>query len=105
LHEVKKVCHCVAIIRKGKIVALEGIEKLKEKRPRQLIITFTKNVADNPPILPGTRILDCREKRCTYFVEGHISKLLPALIKLSIEDIIFPESDLEDIFLDYYFEG
>ncbi len=104
LPEVEKVCHRVAIIRKGKIVALEEIEKLKRKRSRRLIIMFKKNIDENPPIIPETRFLECHDKQCIYFVEGQISKLLPALINLPIEDIVFPEPDLEDIFLDYYAE-
>jgi ABC-2 type transport system ATP-binding protein len=105
LPEVEKVCHRVAIIRKGKIVALEEIEKLKRKRPRRLIITFKKDVDENPLNLPESRLLECHDRRCIYLVEGQISKLLPALTKLPIEDIVFPEHDLEDIFLDYYAEG
>lgn len=104
LPEVEKVCHRVAIIRKGNIVALEEIEKLKRKRPRRLIITFNNEFDENPPILPETRLLECRGKQCSYFVEGYISRLLPALTKLPIQDIIFPEPDLEDIFLEYYVE-
>jgi len=104
LPEVEKVCHRVAIIRKGKIVALEDIEKLKRKRPRRLIVIFQKEVDENPPNIPETRLVEYHDKQCTYFVEGQISKLLLSLTKLPIEDIIFPEPDLEDIFLDYYSE-
>jgi ABC-2 type transport system ATP-binding protein len=104
LPEVEKVCHQVAIIRKGKIVALEEIEKLKRKRPRRLIIMFKKDIDENPPIIPETRLLECHDKQCIYFIEGQISKLLPALINLPIEDIVFPEPDLEEFFLDYYAE-
>ncbi len=105
LPEVEKVCHRVAIIRKGKIVALEEIERLKQKRPRRLIITFKKDVDENPLNLPESRLLECHDRRCIYLVEGQISKLLPDLTKLPIEDIVFPEPNLEDIFLDYYAEG
>jgi len=101
LPEVEKVCHRVAIIRDGKIVALEEIEKLKQKRPRRLIVTL-KNKIENPPLLPEARLLECIENRYSYFVEGNISELLQSLIKLPIEDIVFPEPNLEDIFLDYY---
>lgn len=104
LPEVEKVCHRVAIIRKGKIVALEEIEKLKRKRPRRLIIMFQNDIEKNPPTIPETRLLECHDKHCIYFVEGQISKLLPALTKLPIEDLVFPKPDLEDIFLDYYAE-
>ena len=104
LPEVEKVCHRVAIIRQGKIVALEEIEKLKQKRPRRLIVTFKNDADKNPPSIPGTRLVGCHGKQCTYFIDGQISKLLTALTRLPIEDIVFPESDLEDIFLDYYAE-
>jgi len=105
LPEVEKVCHRVAIIRAGKIVALEEIEKLKAKRPRRLVLSLKNKVVEKPPELPEARLLKSSDNRCIYLVEGSISKILPILIKLPIEDIVFSEPDLEDIFLDYYSEA
>lgn len=102
LPEVEKVCHRVAIIREGKIVALEAIHKLKQKRPRRLIIIFKEPIEDKPPTIPATRLLEWSGNRCTYLVEGRVPKLLRALARLPIEDLTFPEPDLEDIFLAYY---
>lgn len=104
LPEIEKVCHRVAIIRKGKIVALEAIQKLKKKRPRRLIVIFNNQIEHKPPAIPATRILEWSGNRCVYLVEGHIPQLLRALVSLPIEDITFPEPDLEDIFLAYYTE-
>jgi len=104
LPEVEKVCHRVAIIRKGRIVALEEIEKLKEKRPRRLIVKLQNEVDKNLPTLPEARLLECSGRQCTYLVDGTITELLRSLIQLQLEDIVFPEPDLEDIFLDYYTE-
>ncbi len=105
LPEVEKVCHRVAIIRQGKIVALETIQKLKQKRPRRLIIIFKEPIADKPTAIAETRLLEWSGNRCVYLVEGSIPKLLRALARLPIEDITFPEPDLEDIFLAYYAEA
>ena len=102
LPEVEKVCHRVAIIRQGKIVALEAIQKLKQKRPRRLIIIFKQTIEDKPPVIPETRLLEWSGNHCVYLVEGSIPKLLRAPVRLPIEDITFPEPDLEDIFLAYY---
>jgi len=102
LPEVEKVCQRVAIIRNGRIVALEEIEKLKTKRPRRLIISLKENVAGIPPQLPGTRLLDYGDNQFSYFVEGELSRLLKALSDLPVENIVFPEPDLEDIFMEYY---
>ncbi len=104
LPEVEKVCQRVAIIRQGKIVALEEIQKLKQKRPRRLIIIFKELIEDKPPSIPETRLLEWSGNRCVYLVEGSIPNLLRALARLPIEDLTFPEPDLEDIFLAYYME-
>lgn len=102
LPEVEKICQRVAIIRQGKIVALEEIQKLKDKRPRRLIIIFKNQIEDKPPTIPETRLMEWSGNRCVYLVEGSIPKLLRALARLPIEDLTFPEPDLEDIFLAYY---
>jgi ABC-2 type transport system ATP-binding protein len=102
LPEVEKVCQRVAIVRQGKIVALEEIQKLKEKRPRRLIVIFKNQIEDKPPAIPETRLMEWSGQRCVYLVEGSIPHLLRALARLPIEDLTFPEPDLEDIFLAYY---
>ncbi len=102
LSEIEKVCHRVAIIRQGKIVALEAIQKLKQLRPRRLIIIFKEPIEDKPPTIPETRLLEWSGNRCIYLVEGSTSKLLRSLVRLPIEDLTLPEPDLEDIFLAYY---
>ncbi|MBC8181187.1 ABC transporter ATP-binding protein [candidate division KSB1 bacterium] len=102
LPEVEKVCHRVAIIRKGEIVALESIENLREKRPRRMTIELTKAIKENPITFTGVKLLNQTNSRFEYLIESDIPRLLIELGKLPIKDIIFPEPDLEDIFLDYY---
>ncbi|MDZ7265309.1 MAG: ABC transporter ATP-binding protein [candidate division KSB1 bacterium] len=102
LPEVEKVCQRVAIIRQGKIVALEEIQKLKQKRPRRLIVVFNQPIDEQPPAIPEARLLEWTGNRCVYLVEGKIPQLLRSLARLPIEDVTFPEPDLEDIFLAYY---
>lgn len=105
LPEVEKICHRIAIIRQGKIVTLESIEKLKHKRPRRLIIELKNKATENPINLPKLRLLKHSGNRYVYLVDGEIPLLLNKLKELSIKDIIFPEPDLEDIFLAYYAEN
>ena len=104
LPEVEKICHRVAIIRQGKIAALESIEKLKHKRPRRLIIELENKSKENPLNFPKLRLLEHSGNRYVYLVEEEIPSLLNKLRELPIKDIIFPELDLEDIFLAYYAE-
>jgi ABC-2 type transport system ATP-binding protein len=102
LPEVEKICHRVAIIREGSIVTLETIENLKKKRPRRLVLTVPIQDSANPPELPGTNLIEQGENKFTYLIDGDIHSVLQALAQISIEDILLPEPDLEDIFLTYY---
>jgi ABC-2 type transport system ATP-binding protein len=101
LPEVEKICHRVAIIREGSIVTVETIENLKKKRPRRLILTMPTNEAE-PPTLPGTKLIEQTDNKFTYLIDGDLRSVLQALAQISVEDILLPEPDLEDIFLTYY---
>jgi len=105
LPEVERVCHQVAIIKDGQLVALESIDELRKKRPRRLHVIWSEKYGDKPPILEGTKILENSENQATYLVEGNIREILKSLAELPVKDIIFPEPDLEDIFLAYYGKG
>jgi ABC-2 type transport system ATP-binding protein len=102
LPEVEKVCHQVAIIKDGQLVTLESMDELKKKRPRRLHVIWAKNYKDKPPLLEGTQVIENSENQTTYLVEGNIPEILKSLAGLPVEDIIFPEPNLEDIFLAYY---
>ncbi len=104
LSEVEKVCHRVAIVRGGALVALESLEALKQKRPRRLVVELDQAEAAEPPVLPGARLLSHDEGRFVYLVEGAIRAVLRALAEMPVQDIVFPEPDLEDVFMAYYQE-
>ena len=103
LSEVEKVCDRVAIIRGGKLVALESLEALKKKRPRRLVVVLEE--ASEPPVLPGARLLAHEDARFEYLVEGSVRVVLGALAALPVQDVVFPEPDLEDVFMAYYQES
>jgi len=100
LAEVEKVCHRVAIIRKGELVREETIESLKRQLNRKLILTFEK-IPDNLN-LPGIELLNQKGQTCEYVVKGDLKSIMKMLSDLLIADIVFPEPDLEDVFINFY---
>ncbi len=100
LSEVEKVCARVAIIRDGKLVALESLEALKERCPRRLIVRLRDG--EDPPAFPGTRLLRRDAGRHVYLVEGALSPVLGAVARAAVQDVVLPEPDLEDVFMAYY---
>jgi ABC-2 type transport system ATP-binding protein len=100
LPEVEKICHRVAIIRSGKLVALEEIDVLKKKRLRKLKITLKHSV--NDVHLPGATLQKKQGLLYEFLFEGEPDILLSKLVQLPIADFIFPEPDLEEVFMFYY---
>ncbi len=102
LSEVEKICHRVAIIKEGQLVALEALHALKEKCPRRLVVVLDEEAYDGPPVLPGARMMAQEDRRFSFLVEGPIQPVLKVLAGLPVKDVIFPEPDLEDVFMAYY---
>jgi len=100
LPEVEKVCQRVAIIRKGELVALETLENLKQKRFRKLKLIL-KEPRENLQ-LPGAQLLNQIGSEYTFLVKSDLETLLRRLAELPVSDIVFPEPDLEEVFLAYY---
>lgn len=100
LAEVEKICHRIAIIRDGKLVALETLESLKKKKVRRLKFIL-KEPADELE-LPGANLVKQKDLYYEYLVEGDMKPLLQKLSSLPIDDLIFPEPDLEEVFMAYY---
>ncbi len=100
LPEVEKVCDRVAIIRQGELVALESLANLKKKRYRRLRVTLSEPIQDIA--LPNTELVRNQDHELEFLVKGEIGPVLAGLTDLPIADIVFPEPDLEEVFMAYY---
>jgi ABC-2 type transport system ATP-binding protein len=102
LPEVEKICDRVAIVRHGKLVAFEELETLRKKRYRRLRISLQKKV--EPLEIAGAELLSQQDGRYEFLVKGDLHAVLKSLSDLPIEDVVFPEPDLEEVFMAYYQE-
>jgi ABC-2 type transport system ATP-binding protein len=102
LSEVEAVCSRVAILREGEIVALETIERLREKVLRKLRVRFAGEAPAGLADVPGVARSEVHGREATLWVRGDVNALVRALAATTIEDMVFPEPELEDIFLAYY---
>ena len=102
LSEVEAVCSRVAILRRGEIVALETIERLREKVVRKLTVRFRGAAPEGLNTIAGVTRTEARGRHQVLWVQGDINPLLRALAEAGVEDVVFPEAELEDIFLAYY---
>ena len=102
LPEVESACTRVAIVREGELVALEAIERLREKVVRKLTVRFRGDPPRSFRDIPGVGRAEARGREVALWVQGDVNPVLRALAEAGVEDLVFPEAELEDIFLGYY---
>jgi ABC-2 type transport system ATP-binding protein len=101
LSEVERVCDRVAIIRRGRLVALEEVAKLLDRRKRNVEM----RLSGPPPALegvPGVSGLKVADGRVTLQLEGDVGPFLRAIAGAPISDLTIEPAHLEEAFLEYY---
>ena len=101
--EIDRVCDRVAIIREGRLVAVEDIGDLKAKEIRTLEVHFAEPVAaDGFASLPGVRQAEAIGDEVRITVAGPMDAILKALARHEVVDLQSHEPTLEEIFLTFY---
>ena len=96
----------MGIIRQGRLVTVETIEKLKSHSVRQLEIHFTGTVPKDKFInIPGVHDIVLQDNILTCTVVGSLDALVKAAAQFEVVNIISHEPTLEEIFMTYYNEG
>jgi ABC-2 type transport system ATP-binding protein len=101
LSEVERICDRVAIVRHGRLVALEDVGSLLARRKRNVEIQFDGEA----PALDGlTGVSDVRVTgdRLTCRLEGDVAPFLRAIAATHVRDLTIEPARLEDAFLEYY---
>jgi ABC-2 type transport system ATP-binding protein len=101
LSEVERVCDRVAIIRRGRLVAMEDIAGLLARHKRNV----NMRLHGPPPHLddvPGVSSLELGDGRLSCRVEGDIRPFLAAIVGAPIADLTIEPAHLEEAFLEFY---
>jgi ABC-2 type transport system ATP-binding protein len=102
LSEAEDVCSRVAILREGVLVALETIEHLRANVVRSLTVQLKEEVPASLLALPAVLRSQVTGRQATLWVRGDVNPLLRALAAVVVDRMVFPEPELEDIFIGYY---
>ena len=102
LPEVERLCSRVGIIRRGTLVAVEEVQELRKRKLRQLEVVLARDSIEDVPDLPGVVSSEREGRRLRFLVKGDINQVVRELAKLELEDLVFEQPHLDDIFLDYY---
>jgi ABC-2 type transport system ATP-binding protein len=101
---VERVCDRVAIIRAGRLVALEETAGLLARRKRNVMLRFTgpaprlETVSGITNVEHGDGFMTCR-------VEGSVRPFLAAIRDTAVVDLTIEPARLEEAFLEFYDEA
>jgi ABC-2 type transport system ATP-binding protein len=103
LSEVEAVADTVAILRRGQLLVVESIDKLKARAWRRMELTFE----GDPPVtglraVPGVRDVVADGHTVHLVVEGSAADLLQVAAPFRVDRAVTHEADLEEIFVTYY---
>lgn len=98
LSEVQRHCRHAAIIREGKLLVSDSVEKLGHTNAKRV----TVRGIDTPPALLQIKDVQKNGDTLRFLYSGEPEPLLRALADLPLTDLSITEPDLEEIFLHYY---
>ncbi len=104
--EVERLCDRVAIIREGRVVAVEDVGELKARAIRTLDIHFATPVrAESFADLPNVTGAEAQGDVVRVTVAGPLDAVVKAAAGFEVVDLESHEPSLEDIFLTFYGRG
>lgn len=102
LSEVEKLCDRVAIIKEGKIIALESISSLKEKNHKRVHLELNSVISEEMFKLNGLTDVKIEDQNCSFLYAGNINALVKLMSTLDLKNVSLGEPELEEIFYHYY---
>lgn len=107
LSEVERTCHRVAVIREGQVVAIEEVERLRDRAGQEVIVEFIDGTQETiVPLLRSVSGVQSVEqhKNGAYHLKlaGSIDPVIKVLAQHTIRRLAVEEAPLEEIFLKFY---
>ena len=101
LSEIQRHCSRAAVIREGKIIACDSVDRLAESSARRVTLRGNVRREDLPKCRDWKELGDA----VSFLYSGDINVLVRALAKADIQDMTIAEPDLEEIVLHFYEKG
>jgi ABC-2 type transport system ATP-binding protein len=101
--EVERLCDRVAIIREGRLAAVEDIGDLKMRSVRMIELHFAEAASvDAFANLPGVEIGSSTRDSIHLRVKGSVDPVIKTAARYEVIDMVSHEPSLEDAFLEFY---
>ena len=101
LNEIQRYCSRAAVIREGKVIACDSVDRLGQSNARRI----TLRGAVSRKKFPDAK--DWKEENGTvsFLYSGDTNRLVRTLAETELQDLTIAEPELEEIILHYYGKG
>ncbi len=103
LSEVERVCDRVAIVRGGRLMALQDVDQLLANRKRRVNLRW-RGMAPDLREIPGLADVTVSGDHITATLQGAVAPFVRAIASPNLEDLTIEPARLEEAFLEYYAE-
>lgn len=104
LSEVEQLCDRVGVIRDGRIIAVDTVERMKKRRVKHVTVEFAGTVPDFST-LPGVSDWQVSGHRARFTLSGSLDRLVSELAAHPLVDLTVTDPPLEEVFLALYEGG
>ena len=101
LSEIQKHCSRAAIIKEGRIIALDSVANLSGTGVKRVVLHGVNTLPEDI----AAKSAETFEDGVSFLYSGDIKALLRAVCDMPINDITVAEPDLEEVFMHYYEKG
>lgn len=102
LPEVEHICDKVAIIRDGKLVAVDLMENITKKKVHLVNAYFEGKFDEADFQLKGVEITDQNHGSLVFRVKGDINPLVKKISQYKLADLEITHATLEEMFMEFY---
>ena len=98
LSEVAKYCRHAGVIREGRLLVSDRVEKLSHTGVKRVCLRGVAEI----PALPGMEDIRREQDTVSFLYSGQATELIRNLAKESFGDVSITDPELDEVFLHYY---
>lgn len=102
LSEVQRLCDRVAIIKEGRLIALEKISSLKENTYKKFKLEAKGKVSRDMFAMEGVTEWKEEDGIVSFLFRGNVNEMVHRLASVELSNLWVEEPDLEEIFMHFY---
>jgi ABC-2 type transport system ATP-binding protein len=102
LSEAERMCHRVAFLRQGRLIAFEDVAAIKGRSLHIIEVTFAQPVPPDAFQVPGVREVERDGNMVHLEVREHLDEALKAIARHPVIDLRTEQPSLEEVFLAFY---